>query len=315
MARFGSLPSAAGTAAATTTAAKAASPPPAPAKPATPAATTQQKALGAARTSPRTAAPAPKKPASPYSVESQDIFGTAPGTLSIEDRFSPGLALSLAQAGLLSPADTAAVRAKEADTDFYLKKLGDVARLRREGAIGRPSMMSAATSAVTKLAGAPGAMTTARVLTGGAEALRNANVALRGGAPGLVQAAQYLQPERIPASAKMPMEVPLVPGEPPTRVMPDARLVVSPDKSMSRIGDFRRLVTEVGAEYRQDADAVRRGTQQLMSAMRDEDFDRNQLPRLRAEQLERVRQLATSRASLRELGFNDDKEVEARFNK
>ena len=306
MARFGSLPSAAGTAAATTTAAKAAAPPPAPAKPATPAARTSP---------PRTAAPAPKKPASPYSAESEAIFGTAPGTLSIEERFSPGQAESLYAAKLLSPADTAALGAKEADTDFYLKKLEDVARLRKEGAIGRPSMMSAATSAVTKLAGAPGAVTAARLFASGPEALRSANTVLRGGAPGLVQAAQYIQPERIPASAKVPMEVPLVPGEPPTRVMPDARLVVSPDKSMSRVADFRRLVTEVGAEYRQDADAVRRGTEQMMRAMRDEDFDRNQLPRLRAEQLERVRQLATSRASLRELGFNDDKEVEARFNK
>jgi hypothetical protein len=308
MARYGSLtPSAAGAASAATTAAKAAAPTPAPAKPA-------GSTAPAARTSPPKT-PASKTSASPYSAESQEVFGTTPGKLSIEERFSPGQAQSLYEAKLLSPADTAALGAKEADTDFYLKKLEDVARLRKEGAIGRPSMLSAATSAVTKLAGAPGAMTTARVLAGGAEALRNANVTLRGGAPGLVQAAQYLQPERIPASAKMPMEVPLVPGEPPTKVMPDARLVVSPDKSMNRVADFRRLVTEVGAEYRQDADAVRRGTQQLMSAMRDEDFDRNQLPRLRAEQLERVRQLATSRASLRELGFNDDKEVEARFNK
>jgi hypothetical protein len=131
MARFGSLPSAAGTAAATTTAAKAAAPPPAPAKPA------PAKPAPAARTSPpRTAAPAPKKPASPYSAESQEIFGTAPGTLSIEERFSPGQALSLAQAGLLSPADTAAVRAKEADVDFYLKKMEDVAKLRKEGVLG-----------------------------------------------------------------------------------------------------------------------------------------------------------------------------------
>jgi hypothetical protein len=278
MARFGSLPSAAGTAAATTTAVRAAAPPPAPAKPATPAATTQQKALGAARTAPPRTAPlkkiAPAKTVSPYSAESEATFGTAPGTLSIEERFSPGQALSLAQAGLLSPADTAAVRAKEADTDFYLKKLEDVERLRRQKVIGPTN--------------APAAMYDVHPM--------------------------FQEPEGVTRSDKSAVTVAPKSGMPGVKVYPRPGNVYSPDdETMAKIEAFRDTAKLQGVEYRRAVGEVAAQGAKIEAALRDPTFDRRKLPELARAQRELVQRLADRRASLREMGFLDDKEVEARF--
>jgi hypothetical protein len=281
MARYGSLtPSAAGAASAATTATKATQPPATP-KPAGASAQTQQKTVTESRApagpaKPKT--PAPKTPKSPYSAESEAIFGSKPGTLSIEERFSPGQAESLRAAGLLGPADTAALDTSMADTDFYLKKLQAVEALRKQGVLG------------TEVRRPP---------TGGAGEVRTY------GTPG----------RTVIRSTEIPMMVSLRSGEPATSVMPDPRYVYTPGSEMDTIARFREMALELGKSYRDDAEAVRQGSDGLARAGRDPLLNRSLLRGMEQDQLQRIRRLAASRASLREMGFMDDQEVQEKFLK
>lgn len=233
---------------------------------------------------PAAAPAAPAKPATPatQTAPAAPARPAKPKTPALKTPKSPYSAESEeifgSKPGTLGPAGGSEFT--DADIDFYLKKLEDVQALRKQGVLGQETRRPF-------------------VGTGSAGEMRTY------GTPG----------RTVIRSVETPMMVSLRAGEAAQPVMPDPRYVYTPGSEMDSIARFRELALELGKSYRDDAEAVRRGSEDLARAGRDPYLNRSLLRGMEQDQLQKIRRLAASRASLREMGFMDDQEVQEKFLK
>jgi hypothetical protein len=166
--------------------------------------------------------------------------------------------------------------AQAREDEFYRKKLEDVARLRREKVIGPTN--------------APAAMYDIHPM--------------------------FQEPEGVTRSDKLVFTAGPKPGMPEFEVYPRPGNVYSPDdETMAKIEAFRDTAKLQGVEYRR---AMREAAEQdakIEAALKDPTFDRRKLPELARAKKELTQRLAERRASLREMGFMTDEEMNAKFLK
>jgi hypothetical protein len=128
----------------------------------------------------------------------------------------------------------------------------------------------------------------------------------------------WAAPESAPliGSASMPRPATGKPGMPGVEVFPRPENVYTPNEdTLASVGRFAAEAKRLGQEYRAADRDVARGAEAIEQARNDWQFDRRKLPQMALAQRERVRRLAERRASLREMGFTNDTEMDEKFLK